>query len=185
MVDDHEITKFIVNYNEATAELIENTHFQRLKPRPVTGRLAREEARQYLEWTKEQGVDPVLFMMARHDAHGEKRRIPMKVLHKVGSNFIEKYREWGEWKQSMSRLDNRMKASEDIDPDIKIVPLHEAVRDRLSDTPEVCASSHEISGGWHPASEHCQACSEAQNCKDLLPRRIRKAREWRHKNVWC
>ena len=182
-MDDKEyrITKFITNYNEVTAKFVAESTWPKLKPRPVDSAVVRGEAATFLEWAKSEKVDPLLFMMARHD--GAKKRVPIKFLHDVNASFLEKYREWGEWRQSMRRLEDRMKASDDTDPDVKLVPLHEAVRLVLSDSPEVCSMSHDISGGWHPESKHCQACTEAKSCKSLLPQRTRRLREWRYKNA--
>lgn len=170
MVSD--AVRFIEEYNRVTAAV---TQSLRLRPRPLKG-AAVQEAEAYLVWAKGAGVDPVLFMRARHDA-APGARIPISKLHRVSPMFLTKYAEWGEWKQSKVATEERYQAVDDNGEGL--TPLHESGRMALADDPLVCMLSTPITGGWHPESMHCQRCEKAKECRMNLSTETRRKRDWR------
>jgi hypothetical protein len=165
--------RFLKAYNAVTAGVAAALG---MHPRPLTGK-AVTEARAYLAWAKAEGVDPVLFMRSRHDA-APGARVPINRLHRVSPAYMQNYRDWGEWKQSKVATEERFTAVDDADADTALTPLHEAARAALADSPVVCMSSLTITGGWHPASPHCQACKASKDCRDALPTPTRRRRDW-------
>tara|TARA_R110000751_G_scaffold85896_9_gene171280 strand:+ start:2441 stop:2977 length:537 start_codon:yes stop_codon:yes gene_type:complete len=170
---DSDAVRFLKAYNDVTAGV---TSALRMRPRPLTGKAAKE-AEAYLAWAVTEGVDPVLFMRARHEA-ATGARVPVSRLGNASPGFLAKYREWGEWKQSKVATEERYAAVDDDDPEVELVPLHEAARAALIGSPLVCMSSLTITGGWHPASSYCPTCPSGKACRAGLSTKTRRRRDW-------
>jgi hypothetical protein len=164
---------YLRRYNQLTSDVAKSL---RLRPRPVNPQTIRE-AQAFLDWAREEKVDPVLFTRARHEA-APGARIPIQRLSTVQPSFLEKYREWGEDRQGRIAAQARHTAVEDRDARTDLTVLSEAARAAFADDREVCRLSVDVTGGWHPQSPHCQACRVATECRDALPRPVRRAREW-------
>jgi hypothetical protein len=167
---------FLHRYNQLTADV---ARALRLRPRPVNAQTLRE-AQSFLDWAAQERVDPILFIRARHEA-APGARIPIQRLSAVQPSFLDKYREWGEERQGRIAAQARHAAVEDRDARTELTVLSEAARATFAGDRDVCRLSADLTGGWHPRSPHCQPCRVAAECRNDLPRPVRRAREWRQR----
>ena len=137
---ESDAVRFLQAYNAVTADV---TAALRMRPRPLAGK-AVAEADAFIAWAKEERVDPVLFMRARHDA-APGARIPINRLHRVSPAFMAKYREWGEWKQSKCAEEDRFVAVDD--DGAGMTPLNEAAPSSLT-----IPHAHAAAGSDHPSA---------------------------------
>jgi len=131
------------------------------------------EAEKFLSWCGEKRVDPLDFILVRHDAIRWCRRLPIRELSLVKDDFIERF----EWRIRQVAADRRdrvdsARVEEDTDRILGMTILGETSKASLSSTPEVCMGTSleasPITGGWHPESAWCNVCRLEDKCRKSL-----------------
>ncbi len=128
-------------------------------------------------WCSRQGVDPIRYIRARHEAIGWVRMISFERL--ASDLFLVKFREWGDGVQANHMDQARLvAATEDDTPrgGLDLIHLFETFK-RLHRTDRVlCRVEQDVTGGWNPRSPECAGCGEAGACTDMLPPDVRARR---------
>lgn len=136
-------------------------------------------ARRFLAWASARGIDPRHWIIARHEASGWAYRIPMAKMTQASPEFLARYNDW--IADKLAAMDQEVADRRRVEPDTNRVEsttcLGEAQKAVWADTPKLCLSlGYSITGGWHPASVHCQACALAADCRRSLPAPVLRRR---------
>lgn len=129
-----------------------------------------KEATAFLRFCAEHAIDPERWIVARHDAMGWKARVALAELHRVSDNYMAHFQTWGD---SRAAEATRTVEPEDLD---RPGPYAEALKATYAADPALCMVQPETRG-WHPGSDWCRACPEAERCRRRLPAARRQARE--------
>jgi hypothetical protein len=166
--------EFLRVYNRVTAKFCNGF---KVFPRKVS-EPALEQCADFMRWCKSESVDPERFIRARHEATGWRFRIPLGRLSGVSPVFVDKFKEWGDGKQTETQIDEKLAAIvvDDTDRSAHTTALSERVKLEFAESPETCLLSIDLSLGWHPESVWCSKCRLAEACKSRLPAGVVVAR---------
>tara|TARA_Y100000296_G_scaffold85151_1_gene120343 strand:+ start:3623 stop:4075 length:453 start_codon:yes stop_codon:yes gene_type:complete len=136
--------------------------------------------RRFGEFCHREGIDPALWIDAKHDVIGWKRRVPVRKLLNYSPEFLAKFKAWGQNRAAEDRGQARLSAhaEDDTDGAAALTSTAEAVKRVYAMTPEVCLLSAEtLTLGWHPASPWCESCRLQESCRDALPAETQALRD--------
>ena len=69
----------------------------------------RSSCEKFVAWCLEYDVDPIRWLLARHEAIQWLRKVPLKSLH--SDRFLDKFREWGDSQQAAKMGQDRLAKS--------------------------------------------------------------------------
>lgn len=164
--------QLVLLYNRVTSRCPNVPQDARGQPvgRKVTEASVRE-ATAFLRFCMEHAIDPERFIVARHEAVAWRTRLALKDLHRVGDNFLDHFKTWGDARAHDATRD--VQPVEDYD---RTTPLTERLKATYAHAPDLCSVLPE-SRGWHPLSTWCQGCPLADPCRRRLPPDRRARRE--------
>ena len=150
--------------------------------RVLSGRLQESYAKleraaeRYLEWCANNGVDSIGYLRARAQLEYESER-RMPALSRMPSKglLLE-----GAWLELLDRYEGRMQNAKFQKEELAkgpvrkeavlsaCTPVHEKQRLLYAGNRNLCAVLHKQTGGFHPLSQQCQLCHEADGCQRAL-----------------
>ncbi len=171
-VTSAEAEQLVLVYNRLTSRCPNVPRDARDQPvgRKVTEASVRE-ATTFLRFCGEHAIDPERFIVARHEALEWRARLALKDLHRVGDNFLDHFKTWGDARAHDATRD--VQPVEDYD---RTTPFTEALKATYVHAPDLCMTLPDTRG-WHPRSTWCQRCPQAAPGRRRLPTDRRAHRE--------
>lgn len=123
----------------------------------------RSTCERFVAWCEKRHIDPVRWLLARHEAIQWRYKVPLKSLH--SDRFLEKFREWGDAKQAVSIGQARLAKSMIMQYELSSA-MREAARSRMS--AQECFDTATIGDRltFHDASSPtCQRCPWRGHCE--------------------